>query len=99
MAKPEPIKAVCERICVMVCERRSAHSRERHTYTVLPSGNVVCDSEEWTLSDNGWKKLPPYHRRVGMLKESIRHDARTIFDSMQDWADRLRNKGWDAEIQ
>lgn len=92
MATPEPI-------IKMVCARQSAHTRERHTYSVFPDGHVVCDSEERMLSDGKWKKLPPYHKTVGRLKANIRKDTRAMFDAVQDWADRLRNKGWDAEVQ
>ena len=70
------------------------------TYRAMSSGYVLKRIETVTdyaiggtpsRSTSGWK-------RAGKIKAHLMQNRSALFDAMAEWADQLREKGWDAEI-
>ena len=61
---------------------------------VLKKTDVRCDYG----FGNGAKYYPGTWKRLGRIKANLLNDKPALFNSMQAWADDLRNKGWDAEV-
>lgn len=102
------LKANGEVLVKMSCSRISRDNAEGDEMTRETVITYLFMSSGWTLKKtdsrldfglgDGPKYYPGTWKRHKRIKSGLIEDKKALFEAVQQWADGLRAKGWDAEI-